>query len=68
MFFFRPGSNFCILRAERIAHRSKDLVSLDAARYLSTVHLVLTWDFGSRAGCAIVRKQVRFANHCIQTK
>jgi hypothetical protein len=65
MFFFRPGSNFCIPRAERIAHRSKDLVSLGAAPYLSTVHLVLTWDFWPTAGHAFAPKQVHFANHCI---
>jgi hypothetical protein len=65
MFFFRPGSNFCILRAERIAHRSKDLVRLGAARYLSTVHLVLTWDVRPTEGRAFARKQVHFANHCI---
>jgi hypothetical protein len=68
MFFFRPGSNFCILRNERIANSSKDFGKLGRPAYLSTVHLVLTRDFAVRQRPYSSQNKVHFANHGIKAK
>jgi hypothetical protein len=68
MFFFRPGSNFCILRNQRITNSSKDFGKLGRPAYLSTVHLVLTRDFAVRQRAYRPRIKVHFANHRIKRK
>jgi hypothetical protein len=68
MFFFRPGSNFCILENERITNSSKDFVRLGGPAYLSTVHLVLTRDFAVRRRAYASQDKVHSANHRIKVE